>query len=143
MRITSRKLNTSHLSANEEALVRCQAALELKDKGDYGGTEKVMGSLWKGLGKRPDVSKLHAAVAAEVLLCVGTLNRWIGSRNRNQDSQHFARDLISESIRYYESIRDVKKIAAARVELGYCYWREGALDEARIVFSEALGKAHD
>jgi tetratricopeptide (TPR) repeat protein len=140
MRITSRKLNTAHLSANEEALVRCQAALELKDKGDYCGTERIMGRLWKGLGKRPDVSKLHPAVAAEVLLCVGTLNRWIGSRNRNYDSQHFARDLISEGIRYYEAIRDIKKVAAARVELAYCYWREGALDEARIVFHEALEK---
>jgi tetratricopeptide (TPR) repeat protein len=51
-----------------------------------------------------------------------------------------ARDLICESITFYESAGDVKKIAAARAELAYCYWWEGALDEARIMFHEALQK---
>ena len=32
----------------------------------------------------------------------------------------------------------MKKVASARVELAYCYWREGALDEARILLNEAL-----
>lgn len=32
------------------------------------------------------------------------------------------------------------KVAAARVELAYCYWREGSLDEARIMLKDALQK---
>ncbi len=35
---------------------------------------------------------------------------------------------------------DAKKVAEARAELAFCYWREGAFDEARIMFGEALQK---
>ena len=55
-------------------------------------------------------------------------------------AQEAAKNLITESIRSYESAGDVKKVAAARVELAYCYWREGALNEARIMLNEALQK---
>lgn len=42
MKITSSKLGTSHLSANDEALFRCRNALELKDKGSYEGARGTM-----------------------------------------------------------------------------------------------------
>lgn len=141
MKITSPRLHTSHLTANEEALLRCETALELKDKGEYEAAREALGSLWSGMGKRPDIAGLYPSIAAEVLLCVGILTRWIGSRNQlPQESQDMARDLISESISFYESVGDVKKVASARAELAYCYWWEGALDEARIMFNESLQK---
>lgn len=140
MRTTSPKLDFSHLTANERALLRCQTALELKDKGDYDGAQEVMRPLWKRIGERPETKELHPSVAAEVLLCAGILTGWIGSRNEIKEADAAARDLITESITFFESSGDVKKVAAARAELGYCYWREGALDEARIMFTEALAK---
>lgn len=140
MKITSLKLQTSHVSPNEEALVRCQTALELKDKGDYNGVQEAMRPLWTRVGEQPRTSNLHASVVAEVLLCVGILTRWIGSKNRVEGSQELAKNLITESITFYESIGDLKKIAAARVELACCYWREGGLDEARITLNLALQK---
>jgi hypothetical protein len=42
MKITSPKLNTAHLTANDAALLRCETALKLKDKGDYDGAQEVM-----------------------------------------------------------------------------------------------------
>ena len=139
MKITS-KLNTSNLPANEQALRSCQTALDLKDRGDYEGARKAMSPLWMRIGERPDIEGLHHSVAAEVLLCVGILTRWIGSRNQIKESQDIARELISEGITLYGSAGDLQKVAAARAELAYCYWREGALDEARIMFNEALEK---
>jgi tetratricopeptide (TPR) repeat protein len=140
MKIRASELTASHLATNEEALLKCQSALDLKDRGDYEGARKVMSPLWTGVGKRPEIRGLHQSVVAEVLLCVGILTRWIGSRNQVRESQELARDLISESMAYFESAGDLKKVAAAQAELGYCYWREGALDEARIMFNEALDK---
>jgi tetratricopeptide (TPR) repeat protein len=137
MKISSPKLNTSNLTANEEALLRCQTALELKDKGEYEGAQGVMYPLWK-LGERPDVKGLHASVAAEVLLCVGILTSWKGSQIGIEQAQEAAKNLISESINFHQSMGDLKKVAAARAELAYCYWREGAFDEARIMFNESL-----
>jgi tetratricopeptide (TPR) repeat protein len=140
MRTTSPKLETSHLTANDQALLRCRTALELRDKGDYDGAQEVMRPLWRGVGTRPEVEGLHPSVAAEVLLCAGILTGWIGSRNEIKAADSDARDLITESIRLYESLGDLRKVAEARTEIAYCYWRAGALDEARIMFSEALQK---
>jgi tetratricopeptide (TPR) repeat protein len=140
VKIASPKLQTSHLTANEEALLRCQHALEQKDKGDYEGAQAVMRPLWKGLTERPETEGLHGLVAAEVLLSVGILTGWIGSRGQIKEAQETAKNLITESIIYFESVSDLKKSAAARVELAYCYWRDGELNEARIMLGEALQK---
>jgi tetratricopeptide (TPR) repeat protein len=140
MRTTSPKLDSPYLTANDRALLQCQTALELIDKGEYYRAREVMFPLWKRVGERPETKRLHPSVAAEVLLCVGMLTRWIGSKHQIKEAQDAARDIISESITFFESIGDVKKVAAARAELAYCYWREGELDEARIMFNEALQK---
>ena len=140
MKVASPKLETSNLTANEEALLRCQSALELRDKGDYDGALRAMNPFWNGMGERPDTKGLHAPVAAEVLLCAGILTGWIGSKNEIADAQEVAKNLITESMTFYESTGDSQKIAAARVELAYCYWQQGALDEARVIFNEALRK---
>jgi len=140
MRITSLKLDTSHLSQNEEAILRCQTALELKDKGDFEGTRRAMAPLWKTVGARPEIEGLYPSVAAEVMLCIGILTGWIGSKEGIQNAQEVAKNLISESINFYESAGDAKQVAVCRAELAYCYWREGALNEARIHFQEALEK---
>jgi tetratricopeptide (TPR) repeat protein len=140
LKIASPKLNTSHLTANEEALLRCQTALEQKDKKDYEGAQETMRRLWRGVGERPKTTKLHVSVEAEVLLCVGILTGWIGSRNQIKEAQEIAKNLITESMTYFESVGDVTKVAAARTEIAYCYWRDGQLNEARIMLREALKK---
>ncbi|HEV7747054.1 MAG TPA: tetratricopeptide repeat protein [Pyrinomonadaceae bacterium] len=114
--------------------------MKLKDNGDYNGVREVMRPLWKSVGECPETKGLHASVAAEVLLCAGILSGWIGSKEGIEKAQEIAKDLISESINFYQSIGDVKKAAAARAELAYCYWREGGFDEARIMFDESLQK---
>ena len=140
MRTAPPKLHVSHLPANAQAQSRCQSAFELKDKGDYAGAQRVMRPLWKGLGSRPEIKGLDDSVAAEVLFCVGTLTGWIGSKDEIKWADDTARDLLTESITLFESIGDVKKVAEVRAELGYCYWRAGAFDEARIMFANALEK---
>lgn len=140
LKIASPKLHTSHLLANEEALVRCEAALERRDAGDYEGAQNVMQYLWQGVGSRPEMAALHPSVAAEVLYCVGVLTGWIGSQIQAKESQETAKDLITESITYFESVGDQKKIAEARTEIAYCYWRAGELNEARVMLRESLKK---
>lgn len=138
MKITSLKLETSHPTANKEAIRRCETALILKDKGDSDGAQKMMRPLWERVGERPDTEGLDPSVAAEVLLCVGILTGWVGSRRELKDAQEAAKNLITESITYYESVGDIQKIAAGRAEIAYCYWREGEVNEARIMLREAL-----
>jgi tetratricopeptide (TPR) repeat protein len=140
MRATLAKLDSSDLTRNESARLRCEAARELKDRGEYDRAREVMRPFWETFGERPNTEGLHPEMAAELLLHVGILTRWIGSKNQIKASSQVASDLISEAITYWEAERDVKSVAAARAELAYCYWREGALDNARVMFTEALKK---
>jgi len=140
MRTNLEKLEFSHHSANESAWLRCQAAVELKDRGEYDRAREVMRPFWKKFGERPNTEGLSPSMAAELLLHVGILTRWIGSKNQISEAQDTAKDLISESIGVFQSLGDFQRVPAARAELGFCYWWAGALDEARIMLTEALEK---
>jgi tetratricopeptide (TPR) repeat protein len=140
VKIASLKLGTAHLNANDEALLRCKTALEQKDKGDYAGAQETMRPLWKGVGQRPKTTGLDPSVAAEVLLCVGILTSWIGSKNQIHDAQELAKNLITQSISYFELSKDITKVAVAQSEIAYCYYREGTLNEARSWLHDALNK---
>lgn len=138
MKLASQNIETTHLTPNAEAIHRCEIALELKDQADHLGALEVMRPLWRGVGQRPDTKGLVPGVAAEVLLCTGILTGWIGSRDQIKEAQEIAKNLITESISYYESERDAKRVAEARTEIAHCYWRDGELHEARIMLLEAL-----
>ena len=140
MKIASPKLDTAHLNANDEALLRCRTALEQKDRADYTGAQETMRPLWKRVGERPKTTGLDRSVAGEVLLCVGILTSWIGSKNQIREAQELAKNLITQSMTYFESSRDVTKIAVAQTEIAYCYYREGTLNEARSSLHNALSK---
>ena len=138
--MASPKLESAHLIANDEALRRCRTALEQKDRGDYAGALETMRSLWKGVGERPKTAGLDPSVEAEVWLCVGILTSWIGSRNQVRDAQELAKNLITQSMGYFESKGDVTKVAVAESEIAYCYYREGTLNEARSWLRDAVNK---
>ena len=138
MKIASPSINTSSPSANEQTVLRCRTALEQKDREDYAGAQKTMGPFWPGVGAIPNTEGLDPSVAADVLMCAGVLTSWIGSKNQVSDAQETAKDLLTRSITIFEANRDVTKVAVAQSEIAYCYWREGALNEARSWLQEAL-----
>ena len=121
-------------------LLLCERALELKERGEFDAAREVMRPLWKQLGERPDTEGLNPVTTAEVLLCAGILTSWIGGQNQIKEADEWARDLLTESMRIFEAEKDAKKVAQVRTEIAYCYRRAGALDEARIWFTDALQK---
>jgi hypothetical protein len=127
MKIALPKLRASHSVTNEEATRLCRTALEQKDREDYAGAQRTTRRLWSGVGERPKTEGLHPATVAEVLLTVGILTGWIGSKNQIKDAQETAKNLITESVTYFESVKDVMMIATARTEIAFCYWRQGEL----------------
>ncbi|HZB44952.1 MAG TPA: diguanylate cyclase [Pyrinomonadaceae bacterium] len=81
---------------------------------------------------------LNAHARAEVLLRAGCLSSSIASVQRTAGRQEAAKDLISESIRIFESLGEAGRVAEAEVELAWCYWREGAFDETRTMLRHAV-----
>lgn len=135
-----RQLDNPRLSRDERAELRCRLAKELEDAGNYEAARNALGELWQRIGERPKVEGLDQHIAAEVLLRVGSLTGWIGSSQQIEGAQETAKNLVSESMAVFESLGEVEKVAEAQTELAYCYWREGAFDEARVILRDVLGR---
>lgn len=137
-----RQLNNKNLSPDERAELCCQLAKQYEDMGQHESAREAMGELWSRIGERPNIEGLEQRTAAEVLLRAGVLTGWIGSCNQIEGAQETARNLITESLTIYQSIRYGKKIAEAQAEFAICYFREGRYDEARVILQDALSRLH-
>ena len=133
-----KELDNPSLTDDERNLLRCAVASDLIHKGQYEAAREALGALWPGLGERPDVEGLPPAVAAEVLLQCGALAGLYGGARNAGGIQERAKDLLTEAVRAFKSIGNYQKTSEAQAELGACYWRLGAHDEARVMMREAL-----
>jgi transcriptional regulator with PAS, ATPase and Fis domain len=140
---TLQQINSPELSRDERARLRCVLAKELEEAGNYEAAREVMGELWQRIGEHPALDGMDKCTMAEVLMRAGALTGWIGSVNQVPGAQGKAKDLLSESITLFESLANSVKVAEAQTEIAYCYWREGAYDEARIALREALSHLTD
>ncbi|MFN2453038.1 MAG: response regulator [Pyrinomonadaceae bacterium] len=137
------KIADPNLTDSERAMLRCQLAKEMERTGNYEAARTALGELWQVIGARPVLDNLDQATAAEVLLRAGVLTGYIGSAKQIAGTQETAKDLISESITLFEALQSAEKVAEAQTDLAYCYWREGAFDEARVLLQEALSRLTD
>jgi CheY-like chemotaxis protein len=133
-----KQLENHALSRDERAQIQCQIAADFEHRGEYESAQSALGELWQGVGERPALEGLSELAAAEVLLRVGSLSGWLGSVRQTEEAQEKAKDLISESITRFQAIGEVTRVVAAQSELGFCYRRAGAYDDARVVYQEAL-----
>jgi tetratricopeptide (TPR) repeat protein len=131
------------LTESERAQLRCQLAKQLEEVGKYDAAREAMGELWRGVGHQPMLNDLDQKTAAEVLLRAGVLTGWIGSSKQIESTQETAKNLISEGMARFEALGEPKEVAEAQTELAYCYWREGAYDNARVWLKEALSRLTD
>ena len=131
----------TEVSAGSSVSEKCEIARQLQRYGDYEAASQVLGEFWCGIGKRPPLDGLSPVEQAEVLGRVGALSGWLGSSGQVPGAQEFAKDLISESLRAFELLDEPDEIAEAQSDLGICYWREGAVNEARVWLKQALGRA--
>jgi CheY-like chemotaxis protein/Flp pilus assembly protein TadD len=123
--------------------LRCQIAADFEHRGQYAAAHDALGELWRGVGQRPTLEGLTERTSAEVLLRAGALSGWLGSVQQIEGAQDAAKDLICESIARFKALAETTKVAAAQSELGLCYRRAGAYDEARVLYGEALKNLTD
>jgi CheY-like chemotaxis protein len=131
------------ISADRRAELRCRLAKQFEETGNYELAREAMSEFWAGIGTEPNVNGLDRLAEAAVLLRVGALTGWIGSTKQIDGSQEIAKNLISQSIAIFGSLHDRKKVAEAQTEIALCYRRQGALDEARVIFAEAVARLDD
>ncbi len=133
-----RKLETEVLNSEDRVLVCCQLSKEFEDAGNYEAASDILGDRWRGVGQRPRVDDLSEMSRGELLLRTGALSGFIGQAKQLEGSQEQAKDLITESHVIFEKLNEKVKVAEALTELGFCYWRSGAFDDARVTLRTAL-----
>jgi CheY-like chemotaxis protein len=135
-----KELENPTLSRDERARLQCQIAADFEHRGQYETARDALAELWQGIGQHPELKGLSELTATEVLLRAGTLSGWFASARQDKDNQEAAKDLISESITRFETLGETIKASDALSELGFCYWREGRYDDARVIYTNALNK---
>lgn len=132
-------------AAHTERIVQvaCRAAKELENVGEYEAAFEAIAAFWPGIGERPLTEGLAKAEEGELVLRAGALAGWLGSSRQVPGAQQFAKALISESIKSFEELGLSERVAESQTDLAVCFWREGAMDEARLWFQTALTKAQD
>lgn len=119
---------------------RIARARELERAGRYEEARDALGDLWRGVGVRPSAAAADSGTLAAAMLCVSIISGRLASAAADSAGATRAKDLTSESLSAFERINDALGAAEALVELGHCYWREGAFDEARVTLSSALDR---
>jgi tetratricopeptide (TPR) repeat protein len=128
--------------AADDIIPLCELAKNLEEAGEFESACEMLRPFWRGLLSHPETTGLADEAKAELLLRAGTLTGFLGSAKQISGAQETAKDLISESATIFVSLERTEKIAEAGVNLAICYWREGALDEARVTLRlvlESLG----
>ena len=130
--------NPIEISVADNIIPLCELAKNLAEAGEFESACEMLQPFWPGLLQRPNTTGLSDDAAAELLLRAGALTGSLGSAKQVAGAQEVAKDLISESASIFQQLRDAEKFAEARVDLAICYWREGALDEARVTLRLVL-----
>ena len=138
-----KELDNSSPGLDGRVLLRCRAAAELIQKGQYEAAAEALGELWPGTGQRPATEGMPPALEAEVLLQCGSLTGWLGTVRNVSGAQEQSQDMLSEARRKFESLGLPTRASEAQYEMGMCYWRLGQYGEARVVLQEALGPLTD
>src|SRR4029453_14227399 len=111
-----RELVKPNLSVVGRAELCCELAREFENRGEYEEAFEGCAVFWARIGEHPKLEGFERRIAAEVLLRAGVLTGIIGSSRQIPDAQETAKDLISESLNIYESLRYRNKVAEAQIE---------------------------
>ncbi|HEV8428532.1 MAG TPA: tetratricopeptide repeat protein [Pyrinomonadaceae bacterium] len=130
--------NATEFSVADNIIPLCELAKNLAEAGEFDTAYETLQSFWQGPLHRPDTAGLPDDAKAELLLRTGTLTGWLGSTRQIAGANEVAKDLISESVHIFDRLGSPEKVAEAQVDLALCYWREGALDEARVTLRLVL-----
>jgi len=133
----------TEIPVTDNIIPLCELAKNLAEAGEFESACETLQPFWQGILYRPETTGLHDDAKAELLLRSGTLTGWVGSSKQISGAQEAAKDLISESAAIFEALGKVEKVAEARVDLAICYWREGALDEARVTLELVLNSLRE
>ncbi|HEV2884180.1 MAG TPA: ATP-binding protein [Pyrinomonadaceae bacterium] len=134
---TSPSTENAPLSVSEQVKACCIIAREKLEAGEYEAGCAALQHWWS-IGEWPKHASLEDHAAAELLFTAGVLSGWLGSSKQTYGGQRPAESLLNGAIALFERLGDRAKAAEARIELAWCYYRQGLFDLARTTVRSSL-----
>lgn len=130
-------LHHSALTESEQVQACCVIAHEHLERGEFDQGCAALERWWK-VGAWPHLGGISQKAAAELLLTAGTLAGWMAGAGKMAGGQKNAESLLSGSITLFDLLGEQTCSAEGRIELAYCYYRQGLFDYARATLRAAL-----
>jgi DNA-binding winged helix-turn-helix (wHTH) protein len=130
------------LTLNEEAQVYCAIGREQIDIGNYKAACRILRPWWS-FGIWPKLDGLNQLSCADLLLTVGELAGCVASTKQLPRGQKHSEELLNGSVALSEQLGFRKLAAEGRIELAYCYFRQGLFDVGRTTLSRVLDELTD
>jgi DNA-binding winged helix-turn-helix (wHTH) protein/Tfp pilus assembly protein PilF len=125
------------LTPNEEVQIYCTIVREQIDIGNYKAACIVLRPWWS-FGVWPKLDGLDQRTCADLLLTVGVLAGSVASTNQLPRGQRHSEELLNGCIAIFEQLGFRRLVAEGRIELGFCYYRQGLYDLGAEALSRAL-----
>jgi signal transduction histidine kinase/FixJ family two-component response regulator len=130
-------LNHSALTESQQAQACCVIGHEHLKKGEFDEGCAALERWWK-VGEWPHMEGLGQKAAAELLFTAGSLSGWMAGAKKVAGGQKNAESLLSGAITLFNLLGERRCAAESKIELAYCYYRQGLFDYARAILREAL-----
>ena len=130
------------LTLKEEVQVYCAIGREQIDIGNYKAACRILKPWWS-FGVWPKFDGLDQLSCADLLLTVGELAGCIASTQQLPRGQKHSEELLNGSIALFEQLGFRRPAAEGRIELAYCYFRQGLYDVARATLTGVLDDLTD
>jgi DNA-binding winged helix-turn-helix (wHTH) protein/tetratricopeptide (TPR) repeat protein len=128
-----------HLTQAEEVQILCSVARDQLAIGNYDAAKLIL-QRWCAPGKWPNLNRLNAYTAADLLFTSGTLLGCIAGTKQVLHGHRQAEAFLNGSIALFEQVGIKSRSTEARIELTRCYYRQGLLDIAKETISTALSE---
>ncbi len=125
------------LTPNEEVQIYCTIGREQIDIGNYNAACIVLRPWWS-FGVWPKLDGLDQRTCADLLLTVGVLAGCVASTNQLPRGQRHSEELLNGCVAIFEQLGFRRLVAEGRIELGFCYYRQGLYDLGAETLSRAL-----
>ncbi|HEU4508208.1 MAG TPA: winged helix-turn-helix domain-containing protein [Pyrinomonadaceae bacterium] len=125
------------LTLSEQSQVYCAIVREQNDVGNYEAACLVLRPWWS-FGDWPKVDGLTPQSCADLLFTVGELASSVASAKQLPRGQKHSEELLNGSIGLFEQLGFRRRAAEARIELAFCYYRQGLFDTARATLMRVL-----
>jgi TolB-like protein len=127
------------LTVSEQLQIYCAIVREQNDAGNYEAACLVLRPWWS-FGDWPKVDGLTPQSCADLLFTAGELASSVASSKQLPRGQKHSEELLNGSIALFEQLGFRGRAAEGRIELAFCYYRQGLFDTARTTLVRVLAE---